>query len=82
MSKKRPLKLRDLLAKLKPFGVVRFADTRGKGSEIILVKPVGADPTKGPQHSLKNHGLGTEISVPVILSILGRFEIDPNKFWD
>ena len=45
---KHPLKLRELLAKLKPYDVVALAK-RGKGSETILLKPIAPGSKKGPQ---------------------------------
>jgi hypothetical protein len=53
---------------------------RGKGSEIILVKPESPKSVKGPQYPIKNHGAGTEISIPVIKALLRRFNI--TDFWD
>jgi hypothetical protein len=78
---KGPLKLRELLKRLKPYGVKSFPSKRGKGSEIILVKPDAPGSKKGPQYPIKNHGLGTEISKPVIARILDRFDIDAKEFW-
>jgi len=65
MSRKRPLKLREFLQRLKAFGVVALTD-RGKGSEIILLKPIKPGSKQGPQYPIKNHGEGTEIKLPVI----------------
>jgi hypothetical protein len=77
---KRPYKIGELLKKLKLYGVVALAK-RGKGSEIILIKPISPGSKKGPQYPIKNHGKATEISVPVIIRILDRFNIDQNDFW-
>lgn len=82
----RPLKYRELIVKLKPFGVIEHPDPkRGKGSERIMILSSGWDEkTKkyhGPQYSIKHHGEGTEIYKPVIKSILNRFNIDPSEFW-
>ena len=77
---KGPLKLRELLKKLKPYGVIPLAK-RGKGSEIVLLKPEEEGSRKGPQFPIKNHGKGTEIYVPVIEAILRRFDIDSDEFW-
>jgi len=79
---KKPLRVREFLAKLKSYGVVALSNSRGKGSEIVLVKPVGEDQTKGPQIPIKNHGDGTELSIPVIKSVLRRFDISEKDFWD
>jgi hypothetical protein len=78
---KRPLKLRELLKKLKKYGVIPLED-RGKGSEIILLKPLTPGSYQGPQFPIKNHGMGTEIYIPVINALLRRFEIDPEEFWN
>jgi len=78
---KGPLKLRELLKRLKPYGVKSFPSKRGKGSEIILVKPDAPGSRKGPQIPVKSHGIGTEISIPVIDAILRRFGINKKNFW-
>lgn len=78
---KRPLKFRELLEKLKPFGIVPMAK-RGKGSEIILIKPDAPDSKRGAQYPIKHHGDGTEIYIPVINAAPRRFGIKPEDFWD
>ena len=79
---KRSLKLRELLKKLKRYGVRTLSKKeRGKGSEIILLKPNNPDSKRGAQFPIKNHGAGTEIYIPVINAILRRFNIDPDDFW-
>jgi len=78
---KKPLKLKELLKKLKDYGILSLPN-RGKGSEIILHKPVDARSHKGPQYPIKNHGDSTEISIPVILAVLRRFDIDGEDFWN
>ena len=55
---------------------------RGKGSEMILLRPNEPGSRQGPQYPIKNHGDGTEIRIPVILALLRRFDIDPRVFWD
>ena len=74
-----PLSYRELLQRLAPFGVVE-SPKGGKGSERVLIQP---DPAtgRGPQHTIKHHGDKTEIKVPVIRSILRRFNIRPEDFW-
>jgi len=79
---KRPLKVREMLQRLKPYGVVAMERKRVKGSELILIKPDPPGSNKGPQIPIKNHGNSTEIYVPVILAVLRRFEIDPKVFFD
>ena len=78
---KGPLSLRELLKRLRPFDIKTLTRKRGRGSEIILLKPVEKGSKKGPQYPVKNHGQGTVITVPVINAILRRFEIDKNDFW-
>jgi hypothetical protein len=84
----RPLKVRELLAKLKPYGI-KSLTKRGKGSERILIKPIAEDgppndpkPLRGPQIPIKDHGEGTEITIPVIRAVLRRFDIDEDEFWE
>ena len=78
---KHPFRLKELLVKLRLYSIVPLS-RRGKGSEIILLKPKAPESKKGPQYPVKNHGAGTEISVPVINAILRRFNIDENDFWN
>lgn len=78
---KGPLKLRELLKKLKPYGIRALSKQQGKGSEIILLKPNSPGSRKGPQFPIKNHGQGTEIDIRVIDAILRRFTIDKKDFW-
>jgi hypothetical protein len=78
---KKPLKFKELVKKLKRYGIMPLPN-RGKGSEIILHKPVEERSTKGPQYPIKNHGDSTEISIPVILEVLRRFNIDADEFWE
>jgi hypothetical protein len=78
---KSPLALRKLIKKLKGHGVVVMARKRGKGSEIILLKPNKAGSKKGLQYPIKNHGDSTQISTPVINALLRRFGIDNDDFW-
>lgn len=49
---KAPLKLKELLKRVKRFGVVPMASARGKGSEIIPVKPYSAGAKNGPRNLL------------------------------
>jgi hypothetical protein len=79
---KGALKLKELLERLKAYGVTPLESRRGKGSEIILLKPVEPGSRKGPQYPIKNHGMGTEIGIPVINAALRRFGIDPKEFWN
>jgi len=76
-EKPHPLPLRELLSRLAGYGVVHH---RGR-KHLILVKPTGRDPHKGPQYPVTDHGPATEIGVPVIRACLRRFGIDPDDFW-
>jgi hypothetical protein len=78
---KRPLRYRELIERLRPHGIVAMVK-RGKGSEVILLKPDAPGSTKGAQYPIKHHGDGTEISIPVIIALLRRFGIDANSFWE
>lgn len=78
---KGSLALRELLKRLKPYGIETLARKRGKGSELILLKPDAPGSKKGPIYPVKNHGPSTEITVPVINAILRRFGIDKKDFW-
>ena len=73
------LKIEELLAKLRKFGV-EVMPNRGKGSHIILQKPTEPGSKKGPQYSLKDHGKNTELGVGTIKAILRRFDIDRSEF--
>jgi hypothetical protein len=85
MSKKRrkpgPLKYRELIQKLSRFGVIAVPH-RGKGSEVILIKPTEPGTLKGPQIPIKHHGEGGTIYLPVINAILRRFGISKDEFWE
>lgn len=78
---KKPLKYKELINILKPLGIEVLANKRGKGSERILLKPTPPGSMTGPQYPIKNHGDGTEISVPVILAIIRRFGLNPDDIW-
>ena len=77
---KHPLKYRDLLAKLKPYGIVPLKK-RGKGSEVVLLKPEGPGAKRGPMITIKHHADSTEIYLPVVKAVLRRFGIDEDEFW-
>ncbi len=75
----RPLRYRELLQKLRPYGVEERHG--GKGSERILIKPEPPGSNRGPQITIRCHGEGDEISKPVIRAVLRRFNISPDEFW-
>ena len=77
----KPLKLRELIQHLRKFGIVSLKG-RGKGSEIILLLPEKEGSKRGLIYPIKNHGMGTEISKPVIQAILRRFTINEKDFWN
>jgi len=79
---KCPYKIRELLKRLRPYGIVSLEKGRGKGSERILLKPNAPGSKQGPQFPIKDHGPGTEISIQVIDAILRRFGIDGKEFWE
>ena len=80
MSSDGDLSLRVFLKKLKRFGVIPL-EKRGKGSEVILVRPDDPGGRKGTQYPIKNHGLNTMIKRPVIKAALRRFNITAEDFW-
>jgi len=81
---KRPLKFRELLDKLQPFGIVVMAK-RGKGSEVILLKPDPPGSKQGPRKFPSNvtkpePRYTSRLSMPcsdVLASIRTRSGIDP-----
>jgi len=83
-----PLKLRELLKRLARFGVVVMnaggsgAGKRGKGSELILLRPESEGSKRGPIYPIKNHGYGKDVPVAVIKATLRRFDIDEEVFWE
>ena len=76
---KSPLRFKDLLKVLKPFGVK--VKQGGKGSETILVRPLSEDSTKGPQYTIKKHGTNPEISWRVIEALLESLSIPKDAVW-
>jgi hypothetical protein len=77
---KGALKLGDLLDRLEEYGVISLVK-RGKGSEMILLKPTTLGSMRGATYPIRNHGLGKDVPVPVINAALRRFEIDKKEFW-
>jgi len=76
----KALKLRELIQRLRRFGIVSLKG-RGKGSELILLQPEKEGSKRGSIYPIKNHGMGTEISKPIIQAILRRFTIEEKDFW-
>jgi hypothetical protein len=79
---KRPYSFRELHKRLKKEYGVYCEKSKGKGSERIFYRPNEPETKKGPQFTIKCHGEGDEISVPVIKALLRRFEISEAEFWD
>lgn len=79
----KSLKLRELLARLKDFGVTPHPNpARGKGSELVVYKPSdSSNPLKGPIFTLTNHGMGKPIGTGLVLACLRRFGIDKDEFF-
>ena len=78
---KRRLKHRELLKKLRKYGVIEDS-SRGKGSEHLLIIDRGTGGKyKGPQTSIKYHGDNTEHSPKITESILRTFGINEDEFW-
>ena len=77
---KKPLKRDELLKRLKKFGV-RPLKRRGKGSELVLLRPSSEGSNQGELFTIRDHGKKTEIYVPVINAILRRFNISHDDFW-
>jgi len=48
---KKPYKYRELIKKLKSYGIIEMARKRGKGSETILLKPGHPGSTQGLQYN-------------------------------
>jgi hypothetical protein len=77
---KKPLTYRELIKKLHPLGFV-VLEKRGKGSEVILLKPTKPGLFQGLQYPLKNHGPSTVITIPVLLAIKRRFNLSDSDIW-
>lgn len=80
MSQKGPLRFRELYSRLEPFGV-RIMQGRGKGSEIILLRPVEPGGNKGPRYPVRHHSDNDMIPLGTIMACLRRLEIPPEDFW-
>jgi hypothetical protein len=48
--RKSPMRFKDLIKALRPYGVM--VKKGGKGSETILQRPLSKDSTKGPQFTM------------------------------
>lgn len=81
MSHEANLTYRQLLKRLRRYGVIAMDEKRGRGSERILVLPDSPGSDKGPQYPIKYHGEGTPLGKGTIRAVLRRFGIDPKGFW-
>jgi len=77
---RKPLRYRELLRRLRKYGVVEVAK-RGKGSERILLRPEAPGSKRGAIYPIKHHGAHTEITIPVIEAALRCFGIEAADFW-
>ena len=73
----KPLRYRELLARLKDFSVIE--KRWGGGSRRMLFKEnVEGLNVSYPIHP---HSENDELGLPIIKATLRRFKIDPNEFW-
>ena len=79
--KATPLRYRDLVRRLREFGVVEDV-RRGKGSEALLIKPVAPGSKNGPRTTVRHHSEHDTIPVGTISAALRRLELDPDDFWN
>ena len=80
MPNPHQLPYRKLIARLKLFGVIEVQH-RGKGSEVVLLKPRYQGSKQGPQATIGHHGDNNAVSPAVINAVLRRLEIDKDTFW-
>jgi HicA toxin of bacterial toxin-antitoxin, len=73
------LRCRDLLGRLKKYGIVEAR--KQHGSHIILLKPEAPGSTKGPTYPIPCHNMGSEVSPRIVRAALRRFGIDEETFW-
>ena len=79
----KTLKLREFLRRLRDYGVIEHPKpARGKGSEVLVIRPNGPDPTKGPLFPLTCHGRWKDVSEGLVLACLRRFGIDKDEFFE
>lgn len=79
MAKKGPMRYRDFLAKLKPFGVI---ERPGKGSEMNLLRPNEPGSSKGPRTPIRHHSDNDEIPLGTLKACLRRLGIPDEAIWD
>ena len=77
MPKGSPLRYRDLLSRLKDFGVEE--KRVGSGSRRMLYKAnVEGLNVAYPIHP---HSLNDEVNIHIIRTVIRRFKISPDAFW-
>lgn len=77
------LKVRELLKRLEDFGVIKHPKaSRGKGSEVVVIRPTNPEHTQGPLFTITYHGAGTDVGEGLISACLRRFGIDKKDFFD
>ena len=75
------MKYREVVARLKRFGVREFA-SRGNGSERLLVRETVPGSGQGPQYAMKCHGEGKEVPTGTLRAALRRLGIPPEEFFE
>lgn len=75
------MKYRDLLAKLKRFGVAEYP-ARGKGSERLWIRETVSGSRQGPQYTMKCHGENQDVKPATQGALLRRLGIDPKNIVD
>jgi len=78
---RKPLKFHEFEKRLKLFGVVVMEGARGKGSEVILLRPNIPGSKQGPMYPIKHHSRNDEVKIPVIEAALRNLKIDSSDFW-
>ncbi len=80
MARARPLRFRELFKKLKKYNV-QIIKGRGKGSEIVLLRPTEPGSNKGPTYPIKHHSDNDVLRVGTIDACLRRLGIPKEEFW-
>jgi hypothetical protein len=76
---KSPIRFKDLLKALRPYGVK--IKKGGKGSETILYIPSAKGSHKGPQYTIKEHGKNPEIDWRIVGALLDTLNIPKEAVW-
>jgi hypothetical protein len=75
------LKFRELRKRLRGYGIFPLKK-RGKGSEVVFLKPIEPGSKQGPIFTVKHHSDDDDISATVIKAILRRFDLDESEFFN